>query len=253
MLSDSGEPSIHWPYGAVPLARDEIHEKVFERLVREPRGTLLDVPTGAGAMAHRLKKAGFEVFCCDINPAYFSAPGLKMDLGDLNASLPYPNGSFDYVVCLEGIEHTENPFNAIREFSRLLKTGGKLFLSLPNYLNIERRLRFLVTGLFSKIPSPKKLGKERFEDLWMLHLSFLTFPILKLMLEHSGFKIISVDMDKKKKRMKYLLPIVWSIKLYCLFWSKEKREDYHLKDTLSPPVLMGGNTLILSAEKVEER
>ena len=50
--------------------------------------------------------------------------------------------------------------------------------------------------------------------------------------------------------MKWLLPIVWGIKFYCLFWSREKREDYHLNDTLSSPILMGGNPLILLAEKV---
>lgn len=253
MLIQRGEASPQWSYGAVPLARDEIHEKIIELLNQQKRGRLLDVPTGTGILASRLQQMGFEVSCCDINPSYFSVPDLKVDVGDLNASLPYASDSFDYIVCVEGIEHTENPFNAIREFSRLLKIGGKLYLSLPNYLNIERRLRFLITGLFSKIPSPKKLGRDRFADLWMLHLTPLTFPILKLILEHSGFQLDSITKDRKKKRMKYLLPIVWGIKFCCLFWSEEKREDYHLRDTLSPPILMGGNTLILSAVKVEER
>ena len=124
-----------------------------------------------------------------------------------------------------------------------------MFLSLPNYLNIERRLRFLITGLFSKVPSPKKLGKDRFDHLWMLHLNPLTYPILKLVMEHWGFKIIHIEKDKEKKRMKWLLPVVWAIRFYCLFWPKEKREDYHLEDTLSPQLIMGGNTLILVAEK----
>jgi SAM-dependent methyltransferase len=148
------------------------------------------------------------------------------------------------------LEHLENPFNAIREFSRLLKPGGKVFLSLPNYLNIERRLKFLVTGLFSKVPSPKKMGKDRFDNLWMFHLIPLTYPILKLVMEHNGFKIIQITKDKEKKRMKWLLPIVWVIRGYCFFWSKEKKEEYHLRDTLSPLLIMGGNTLIVVGEKI---
>jgi hypothetical protein len=111
-------------------------------------------------------------------------------------------------------------------------------------------MKFLITGLFSKIPSPKILGKDRFDDLSMLHLTPLTYPTLKLVTENVGFKILQIEKDKKKKRMKWLLPFVWGIKFYCLFWSKEKREDYHLKDTLSSAILMGGNTLILLAEKV---
>lgn len=241
--------NFNWPYGPIPLARDEIHEKVFELLINETRGKVLDIPTGTGAMAVRLKKIGFEVYCCDINPEFFSVPDLSIDIGDMNKTLPYTDNFFDYIICLEGIEHTENPFNAIREFSRILKPEGKLFLSLPNYLNIERRLKFLFTGMFSKIPSPKKLGKERFDNLWMLHLTPLTFPILKLILEYYGFQLISITMDKKKKRMRFLLPLVLGIKFYCFFWSDKKREDYHLKETLSPIIIMGGNTLILIAKK----
>jgi hypothetical protein len=70
-------------------------------------------------------------------------------------------------------------------------------------------------------------------------------------MEHWGLKIIHIEKDKEKKRMKWLLPIVWSIRCGCLFWSKEKREDYHLDDTLSPQLIMGGNTLILMGEKEE--
>jgi len=248
-LTEKKNVPEQWIHGMVPLSRDEIHDRVIEMIGREPRGKLLDVPTGTGVLAHRLKEMGFDVSCCDINPSYFSAPDLKVHLGDLNRSLPFSSDSFDYIACIEGLEHLENPFNAIREFSRLLRKGGKVFLSLPNYLNIERRLRFLLTGLFSKIPSPKKLGKERFEDLWMLHLIPLTYPVLKLILEHTGFQILRIERDKEKPRMKWLLPMVWGIRGYCALWSKTKKEDYHLTETLSNPIIMGGNTLIVVAEK----
>ena len=231
------------------LARDETHDWMVRALSKERKGYLLDAPAGTGSLASRLRKMGFFVSCCDINPSIFSVQDIEIKKGDLNQILPYPSESFDFITCIEGLEHLENPFNAIREFHRLLKPTGRLFLSLPNYLNIERRLRFLITGLFSKIPSPKKLGKERFDNLWMLHLIPLTFPILKLALEHWGFKILSIAKDKKKKRMKWFLPIVWAIRLYCYFWPREAREEYHLYETLSPLLIMGGNTLIIVAEK----
>jgi SAM-dependent methyltransferase len=197
---------------------------------------------------------GFSVSCCD-NPLQFSAREIEIKKGDLSQALPYPSESFDFITCIEGLEHLENPFNAIREFSRILKPEGKLFLSLPNYLNIERRLKFLITGLFSKVPSPQKLGKDRFDQLWMLHLIPLTYPVLKLCLEHSGFQVLTIAKDKEKKRMKWLLPLVWGTRFYCFFWPGEKKKDYHLEETLSEELLMGGNTLILVSRKVglEER
>ena len=234
------------------LARGETHDWIIDALSRERKGFLLDAPAGTGSLASRLKKMGFSVSCCDINPSLFLVQDIEIRKGDLSQSLPYPSGSFDFITCIEGLEHLENPYNAIREFHRILKPGGKLFLSLPNYLNIERRLRFLITGLFSKIPSPERLGKDRFDNLWMHHLTPLTYPVLKLALEHWGFKILTLEKDKEKKRMKWLLPVVWAIRLYCFFWPKEAREKYHLEDTLSPVLITGGNTLILVAEKRED-
>ncbi len=38
---------------------------------------------------------------------------------------------FDYVVCTEVLEHTLQPFDAVAEIYRILKLGGKLFLSVP--------------------------------------------------------------------------------------------------------------------------
>jgi ubiquinone/menaquinone biosynthesis C-methylase UbiE len=242
-----------WTYGAVPLGRNETHDKVVEMMEREPRGKVLDVPTGTGILAARLKKMGFEVSCCDINASYFSAPGLKIELGDLNQSLPYLDTTFDYLICLDGIEHTENPFNAIREFRRTLKKEGKLFISLPNYLNIERRLRFLFTGSLSKIPSHGTVREAWKGDLSMSHLNPLTYPLLKFVLEHYGFRIIQLERDREKPKMKWLLPFVWLIRLGGRFTSKERKEAYRLEETVSEDIIMGGNTLILVAQKTIER
>jgi SAM-dependent methyltransferase len=242
---------IEWTYGAVPLARDEIHDKVIEMMDKEPRGKVLDVPCGTGILADRLRKMGFQVSCCDINSSYFSVPDLKIELGDLNQSLPYPDHTFDYLVCLDGIEHTESPSNAIREFQRVLRKGGKLFLSTPNYLNIERRLHFLLTGNFSKIPSHEVIRDVWKGDLSMAHLSPLGYPLLKFIMEYYGFRILRLERDREKLRMRWLFPMVWGIRLYAQFLSKKKWKHYRLNETLADKILMGGNTLILVAEKVK--
>jgi len=235
--------------GLIPFARRETHDRVIDMMKEERMGRVLDVPTGTGVLADRLRKIGFQVSCCDINPSHFLLPDLKVDRGDLNQTLPYPETSFDYIVCLDGIEHTENPANAIREFRRILKKQGKLFLSIPNFLNIERRLHFLFTGTSSRIPSHESIRDFWKGDLSMAHLSPLGYPLLKFIMEHYGFRILRLEKDRDKPRMKWLLPMVWLIRLYGLFASQRRRENYRLHETLSDKIIMGGNTLIIVAEK----
>lgn len=242
-------PDIEWSHGTIPLSRNETHDKVIEMMEKEPRGKVLDIPTGTGVLGDRLSRMGFEVSCCDINPYFFSAPDLKCEIGDLNSSLPYSDHSFDYLICLDGLEHTENPFNAIREFGRILRKSGKIFISLPNSLNIERRLRFLFTGTFSKIPSHESVRDIWKGDLSMAHLNPMGYPLLKFMMEHYGFRILRLEKDRAKPRMKWLLPLVWVLRLYGFFLSEKRKEFYRLKDTLQDEILMGGNTLIIVGEK----
>ena len=251
-LNEPNDKTTRWSHGAVALARNETHDKVVAMMEEERRGKVLDVPTGTGVLAGRLKGIGFQVSCCDINPSYFSIPDLSMDTGDLNKTLPYPDLSFDYLVCLDGIEHTENPYNTIREFRRVLRKGGKLFLSIPNFLNVERRIRYLFTGGLSKIPSHETIQKVWNNDLSMAHLSPLGYPLLKFVLEHYGFRILRLDRDRSKPRMVLLLPLVWAIRLLGRAASRKRREAYRLDDTLSREILMGGNTLIIVADKVVE-
>lgn len=235
--------------GLIPFARRETHDRVIDLMKEEQIGKVLDVPTGTGVLADRLRKMGFQVSCCDINPSHFLVADLKVDKGDLNQTLPYSERSFNYIICLDGIEHTENPVQAIREFRRILVRGGKLFLSLPNFLNIERRLHFLFTGTFSKIPSHETIKNVWKGDLWMAHLSPLGYPLLKFIMEHYGFHILRLEKDRNKPRMKWLLPMVWLIRLYRPFASQKRRQFYRLDETLSDKIIMGGNTLIIVAEK----
>lgn len=45
--------------------------------------------------------------------------------------IPEPDGSFDAVLCTEVLEHLPDPLAALREFARLVKSGGMLVLTAP--------------------------------------------------------------------------------------------------------------------------
>ncbi|KHD38780.1 hypothetical protein NL50_02100 [Clostridium acetobutylicum] len=65
--------------------------------------------------------------------------GMQMDAWDYGkldiicdiVNIPEEDASFDAIMCTEVFEHLPNPILAIKEFSRLLKRGGKLILTAP--------------------------------------------------------------------------------------------------------------------------
>lgn len=50
--------------------------------------------------------------------------------------LPHPDRSFDIAISCETIEHVLDPALAVQELSRVLRPGGLLYLTTPNYLNM---------------------------------------------------------------------------------------------------------------------
>jgi SAM-dependent methyltransferase len=55
----------------------------------------------------------------------------KLDYQSDITNIPVPDGSFDVILCTEVLEHVPEPIKAIGEFSRILKTGGRLLLTAP--------------------------------------------------------------------------------------------------------------------------
>lgn len=59
--------------------------------------------------------------------------GERIKLRHLDAhALPYPEATFDVVVCLEALYFYASIDQALKEFHRILRSGGKLLLSGPN-------------------------------------------------------------------------------------------------------------------------
>jgi len=236
-----------------PLAHQAIHDTVVGILRTEPRGALLDVPAGEGALAARLIDAGFEVRCCDLYPEIFRLEGVDINKGNLDAELPFSAASFDYVTCLEGLEHIENPQQAIREFARVLRSGGTLIVSVPNILNIEERLKWLIYGYTSHFKPITRAGAGRLRAEYdnreeiAAHVNPIGYSELRYVLEKHGFQIAGVHRDKPKANAWLYWPIVALIRLIAKLTAKEKRSERWTEELTSDEVLLGGNTLIVHA------
>jgi ubiquinone/menaquinone biosynthesis C-methylase UbiE len=55
----------------------------------------------------------------------------KLDIISDITNIPEPDASFDAILCVEVLEHLPNPVLALQEFSRLLRSGGKLIITAP--------------------------------------------------------------------------------------------------------------------------
>src|SRR5436305_1170446 len=62
-------------------------------------------------------------------PGLHSAMEMRgLDIVSDICAIPKPDGVFDAIMCVEVLEHLPEPVAALREFARLLRTGGELIL-----------------------------------------------------------------------------------------------------------------------------
>jgi SAM-dependent methyltransferase len=81
----------------------------------------------------------------------------KPDVVADGGRLPFKNGTFDAVMCLEVLEHTTSPVKMIDEIGRVLKKEGVLILTVPFMFEVhckEDYYRYTKEGL-SKLLSNK--------------------------------------------------------------------------------------------------
>jgi SAM-dependent methyltransferase len=96
---------------------------------------ILEVGCGGGKLLALLKPAN-QVVGVDVSAdgiATCVSRGLEGHCIDPSGEpLPFADESFDFVICLETMEHMMNPYYALMEMRRVLKPGGRLVCSIPN-------------------------------------------------------------------------------------------------------------------------
>jgi ubiquinone/menaquinone biosynthesis C-methylase UbiE len=80
-----------------------------------PGVTLLDVATGGGHVARRLREAGARVVTVD------TAPGMEPDVIAPADHLPFADASFDAVACRIAAHHFPDVLAAVREMARVAR------------------------------------------------------------------------------------------------------------------------------------
>jgi 2-polyprenyl-3-methyl-5-hydroxy-6-metoxy-1,4-benzoquinol methylase len=196
-----------------------------------------------------LHERGYEVTGVDLDLEQSKGlpPAIRRQSGNLNEPLDLPDGKFDLVTSLEGIEHVENQFHLLRELSRVLKPGGHLVLSTPNICSLEERLNFLARGTFYRFISRAEIERK---GSGFDHQNLISYVELRQVMDWAGFRVLRMEKDRTKTKQNFFLwPLYLLLKAYVALQSRERRQKYLLQETSDATVLLGGNTIIFVARK----
>ena len=235
----------------VPDAPDRVHETVLSLLSAEKPGRLLDVPAGEGAFANQARLKGYEVACGDIAPGRFKIQDIPCERVDLNERWPYTNDEFDYVVCIEAVEHVESPWHMVREANRVLSTGGVLFLTTPNVLSIKSRLSYLFYGYPNYFHYMIEQDEASQAELPIDHINPVTYLELRHVLGRNGFRVERIETNQLLKRRSLLYRVLKAL-MGSRGRSHARRNSAKAavrRTLLSEPLLFGEN-LIIQARKI---
>lgn len=141
-------------------------------------GKFLDIGCGNGAYESYLinDNSNWEFYGIEPNKNSFQAAkdikGFKVFNGNLREA-GYPDNFFDVILMSHSLEHLSDPMASLKKCYRILKPGGRLVISVPNFNSLARRF----------------FGKYWFHLDAPRHLFHFNPDILKKMIEKSGFKI----------------------------------------------------------------
>ena len=114
------------PYDPNAATIDEFVRHVGARLASKSR--LLDA--GAGDSPYRKYFPHVNYVAVDFAATKYHEFGTLDAVSSLQA-LPFVDESFDAVLCTEVLEHVPDPGQVLREFNRVLKPGGQVFVTVP--------------------------------------------------------------------------------------------------------------------------
>jgi 2-polyprenyl-3-methyl-5-hydroxy-6-metoxy-1,4-benzoquinol methylase len=159
-------------------------EDVFREL-QGSFGSVLDIGCGAGAFSSELRKAGRAQSLHGVELAPEAAAQAEKVLDrvwrvDLSAGAADLPGNYDLVLCLDVLEHMQDPWAAVRRVRSLVKEDGLFVVSLPNVRNFRVLLPLLFFGRWDYGPAG---------ILDRTHLRFFTKATARAMLEQGGFVV----------------------------------------------------------------
>lgn len=208
-------------YGGTSWGKLDPKEKIYMQI--RPDSTVLDIGCSVGLLGRKLKREkrcyveGVDVSKEAVAEAkkYLHRVGLidLTDIGNLKKFLN--NKKYDYIICIDVLEHTANPETILKIFTTYIKKDGLLIVSLPNTVRYDIRFKFL-------------LGKFEYSSFGILdedHLRFFTLKTARKLLLKTGWKIVKEEFTYPENRRLALLTPFFKTLLATqfIFYARQKQ------------------------------
>lgn len=104
------------------------YKKCVDKCVEFCKGPTLDVGCGEGLVVEKIMENGFDAVGIDNDPTAIELSQVPTMLHDLSYPLP---GSWEYMVCLNVIEHLEHPEAIKRIFNHNITKAAIIITDIP--------------------------------------------------------------------------------------------------------------------------
>jgi ubiquinone/menaquinone biosynthesis C-methylase UbiE len=199
---------------------------------------ILDLGSGRGAFIVECAKNKVSAEGLELNKDYIELSlkrakeaGVSISVKEgVGERLPFPDSSFDFVNMCEVIEHVNSPKEVLREVYRVLKPGGKVYVSVPNRYGMKDQHfglyfvnwlpRSMSDSFISFFGRHKDYnGQTGFQRLKEMH--YFTYANAAGLFIQEGFIVYDIREIKIKRRFdgltKSTIMIVYSILKYFYF------------------------------------
>ena len=152
-----------WPRGLDNFFLvDRINSVAMQATMDGAPAAVLEVGAAEGQHSCRLAARGVPVTALEPSPEMLARAAQRQHEGNLRfplvcgiaEALPFPDATFDRVLCESVIDHLAHPPRALAEMRRVLKPDGRLLVGFVNYGGPTVRASRLVYGVARALGRP---------------------------------------------------------------------------------------------------